>query len=104
MGSLRECGDGCACGPSCGNRRTQLGVTVRLRVVRHREKGWGLHAAEVLRRGQFVCEYAGNATLSPLLRINYKMICKVYHTINAPCQICLVIAPVNRNEESDVIC
>ncbi|BAS74564.1 Os01g0772150 [Oryza sativa Japonica Group] len=59
MGSLRECGDGCACGPSCGNRRTQLGVTVRLRVVRHREKGWGLHAAEVLRRGQFVCEYAG---------------------------------------------
>uniref|UniRef100_A0A0D9YFK0 LOB domain-containing protein n=1 Tax=Oryza glumipatula TaxID=40148 RepID=A0A0D9YFK0_9ORYZ len=59
MGSLRECGDGCACGPLCGNRRTQLGVTVRLRVVRHREKGWGLHAAEVLRRRQFVCEYAG---------------------------------------------
>ncbi|KAL5228354.1 hypothetical protein ABZP36_016619 [Zizania latifolia] len=59
MGSLRECGDGCACGPSCGNRRTQHGVTVRLRVVRHRKKGWGLHAAEVLHRGQFVCEYAG---------------------------------------------
>jgi [histone H3]-lysine36 N-dimethyltransferase SETMAR len=59
MGSLRECGDGCACGPSCGNKRTQCGVAVRLRVVRHMQKGWGLHAAEVLSRRQFVCEYAG---------------------------------------------
>ncbi|XP_047056592.1 histone-lysine N-methyltransferase SUVR3 [Lolium rigidum] len=59
MGTLRECGDGCACGPSCANRRTQRGVTARLRVVRQLKKGWGLHAAEVLRRAQFVCEYAG---------------------------------------------
>uniref|UniRef100_A0ACD5VUW2 Uncharacterized protein n=1 Tax=Avena sativa TaxID=4498 RepID=A0ACD5VUW2_AVESA len=59
MGTLRECGDGCACGPSCENRRTQRGVTVQLRVVRHLKKGWGLHAAQVLRRAQFVCEYAG---------------------------------------------
>uniref|UniRef100_J3L4J0 SET domain-containing protein n=2 Tax=Oryza brachyantha TaxID=4533 RepID=J3L4J0_ORYBR len=59
MGSLRECGEGCPCGPSCGNRRTQRGITVRLRVMRHRKKGWGLHAAEVLRHGRFVCEYAG---------------------------------------------
>ncbi|TVU34942.1 hypothetical protein EJB05_16800, partial [Eragrostis curvula] len=59
MGSLRECGDECACGPSCGNRRTQRGVTVRLRVVRHLQKGWGLHAAEAIGRGLFVCEYAG---------------------------------------------
>ncbi|RCV27563.1 hypothetical protein SEVIR_5G338700v4 [Setaria viridis] len=59
MGSLGECGEGCACGPSCGNRRTQRGVAVRLRVVRHLQKGWGLHAAEALGRRQFVCEYAG---------------------------------------------
>lgn len=59
MGSLSECGDECACGPSCGNKRTQRGVTVRLLVVQHLKKGWGLHAAEALRRGQFVCEYAG---------------------------------------------
>ncbi|KAL6845229.1 hypothetical protein ACP4OV_024724 [Aristida adscensionis] len=59
MGSLRECGDGCACAPSCANRRTQRGVAVRLRVVRHPKKGWGLHAAEALGRGRFVCEYAG---------------------------------------------
>ncbi|KAK3162077.1 hypothetical protein QOZ80_1BG0085080 [Eleusine coracana subsp. coracana] len=59
MGSLMECGGGCVCGPSCGNRRTQQGVVVRLRVVRDLQKGWGLHAAEALGRGQFVCEYAG---------------------------------------------
>nr|CAB3474402.1 unnamed protein product [Digitaria exilis] len=59
MGSLKECGDECACGPACGNRRTQRGVAVRLRVVRDVHKGWGLHAAEALGRGQFVCEYAG---------------------------------------------
>jgi histone-lysine N-methyltransferase SETMAR len=68
MGSLGECGDGCACGPACGNRRTQRGVAVRLRVVRHLQKGWGLHAAEALGRGQFVCEYAGKSrTRSPSL-------------------------------------
>lgn len=66
MGSLRECGDGCACAPSCGNRRTQRGVAVRLRVVRHLHKGWGLHAAEALSRGLFVCEYAGKAEHTPL--------------------------------------
>jgi histone-lysine N-methyltransferase SETMAR len=59
MGSLRECGDGCACGPSCEHRRTQRGVTVQLRVVRQLKKGWGLHAAQALHRAQFVCEYAG---------------------------------------------
>ncbi|KAF7030978.1 hypothetical protein CFC21_042389 [Triticum aestivum] len=59
MASLSECGDGCACGPSCENRRTQRGVTVRLRVVRQLKKGWALHAAEAIHRGQFVCEYAG---------------------------------------------
>jgi histone-lysine N-methyltransferase SETMAR len=67
MGSLGECGDGCACGPSCGNRRTQRGVAVQLRVVRHLQKGWGLHAAEALGRGQFVCEYAGKQNPAPLL-------------------------------------
>ncbi|XP_044974034.1 LOW QUALITY PROTEIN: histone-lysine N-methyltransferase SUVR3 [Hordeum vulgare subsp. vulgare] len=59
MRSLSECGDGCACGPSCENRRTQRGVTVRLRVERQLKKGWALHAAEAIHRGQFVCEYAG---------------------------------------------
>lgn len=53
-----ECGPACA-RPHCGNRVTQGGVTVDLRVVRDERKGWGLFAAEFVPAGQFVCEYAG---------------------------------------------
>ncbi|KAJ1285608.1 hypothetical protein BS78_03G291500 [Paspalum vaginatum] len=73
MGSLRECGDGCACAPSCVNRQTQRGVAVRLRVVRHLQKGWGLHAAEALGRGQFVCEYAGEFLTTEEARRRHKL-------------------------------
>ncbi|KAJ6801270.1 putative histone-lysine N-methyltransferase SUVR3 [Iris pallida] len=58
-GDASECGAGCGCGPGCANRRTQRGVGARLRVVRSANKGWGLHAAETVKSGQFVCEYAG---------------------------------------------
>ncbi|PIN20694.1 histone H3 (Lys9) methyltransferase SUV39H1/Clr4, required for transcriptional silencing [Handroanthus impetiginosus] len=55
----RECGPSCKCGLGCGNRVTQGGVTVRLKMVKDEKKGWGLYAAEFIPRGQFVCEYAG---------------------------------------------
>ncbi|KAI8562708.1 hypothetical protein RHMOL_Rhmol03G0055400 [Rhododendron molle] len=55
----RECGPSCRCGVECGNRVTQGGVSVRLRVVKDERKGWGLRAGQLIRRGQFVCEYAG---------------------------------------------
>ncbi|KAA8518366.1 hypothetical protein F0562_015751 [Nyssa sinensis] len=55
----RECGLSCRCGLECGNRSTQRGVSVRLKIVKNRRKGWGLHADQLIRRGQFVCEYAG---------------------------------------------
>jgi hypothetical protein len=49
-----------------GNRPTQ-------RVVRHLQKGWGLHAAEALGRGQFVCEYAGKLNiLVSLLSLSFQ--------------------------------
>lgn len=59
MGSLRECGANCLCGMECANRKTQRGIRVRLKIVRDLNKGWGLHADQVLRRGEFICEYAG---------------------------------------------
>ncbi|KAK2995256.1 hypothetical protein RJ640_012024 [Escallonia rubra] len=55
----RECGPSCACGSGCGNRVTLKGVSVKLKVVRDRRKGWGLHADDFIPYGQFVCEYAG---------------------------------------------
>lgn len=38
---------------------TQGGVSVQLKIVKDERKGWGLRAGELIRRGQFVCEYAG---------------------------------------------
>ena len=38
-----ECGPSCGCGLECGNRLTQRGVSVRLKIVRDRRKGWGLY-------------------------------------------------------------
>ncbi|CAN6464999.1 unnamed protein product [Victoria cruziana] len=54
-----ECGDSCSCGLDCPNRVTRRGVAVKLRIVKHSEKGWGVHAAQLIPRGEFVCEYAG---------------------------------------------
>ncbi|RDX87408.1 Histone-lysine N-methyltransferase SUVR3, partial [Mucuna pruriens] len=55
----RECGLGCRCGPECGNRFTRNGVAVRVKIVRDERKGWGLHAHQFIRKGDFVFEYAG---------------------------------------------
>lgn len=60
MGLLRECGFGCGCGSDCGNRATQLGVRIRVKVVKDPKKGWGLHADQFVMKGSFICEYAGN--------------------------------------------
>ncbi|XP_057506087.1 histone-lysine N-methyltransferase SUVR3 [Actinidia eriantha] len=55
----RECGPSCRCSVECGNRVTQGGISVRLKIVRDKRKGWGLCADERIGRGQFVCEYTG---------------------------------------------
>ncbi|KAJ7971945.1 Histone-lysine N-methyltransferase [Quillaja saponaria] len=56
---VRECGSSCRCGLECGNRLSQKRITIRLKVVRDRRKGWGLHSDQLIQKGQFVCEYAG---------------------------------------------
>ncbi|XP_050370988.1 histone-lysine N-methyltransferase SUVR3 [Argentina anserina] len=58
-GVVFECGPGCGCGLSCGNRLSQRGIRVKLKIVRDRRKGWGLFADQFIPKGQFVCEYAG---------------------------------------------
>ena len=60
---MSECGPGCGCGLNCENRVTQRGVSVGLKIVRDEKKGWGLHAAQFIPKGQFVCEYAGTIFL-----------------------------------------
>ncbi|KAF5725741.1 histone-lysine N-methyltransferase SUVR3-like [Tripterygium wilfordii] len=59
LGIVSECGPICGCGVECGNRLTQRGVSVKLKIVRDRRKGWSLFADQLIQQGQFVCEYAG---------------------------------------------
>ncbi|KAG6383671.1 hypothetical protein SASPL_156564 [Salvia splendens] len=40
-----ECRPSCKCDSLCGNRATQCGVNLRLKIVKHEKKGWGLYAA-----------------------------------------------------------
>lgn len=56
---MAECGPSCRCGLECGNRLTQRGVSVRLKIIKDLKKGWGLYADQLIHQGQFVCEYAG---------------------------------------------
>lgn len=58
-----ECGPACRCSLRCTNRCTQRGLSAKVKVVRHRQKGWCLHAAENIERGAFICQYAGKTCL-----------------------------------------
>ncbi|KAI3743370.1 hypothetical protein L1987_61077 [Smallanthus sonchifolius] len=58
-GLIWECGSGCKCGSGCRNRVSQTGVSVRVNIVRSVRKGWGLHADQFIKDGEFICEYAG---------------------------------------------
>ncbi|KAG9452084.1 hypothetical protein H6P81_004988 [Aristolochia fimbriata] len=56
---MTECGMSCNCELDCANRLTQRGVSVRLKIVKDKSKGWGLYANQFIQSGKFVCEYAG---------------------------------------------
>lgn len=56
---VNECGSGCGCGSDCPNRVTQKGVLVRLKIVRDEKKGWCLCSDQLIKKDQFICEYAG---------------------------------------------
>lgn len=56
----RECGLDCLCGMECGNRVSQNGVNVRVKIVWcGGGKGWGLFANQVVRKEEFLFQYAG---------------------------------------------
>ncbi|KAL1291987.1 histone-lysine N-methyltransferase SUVR3 isoform X1 [Arachis ipaensis] len=65
-----ECGPGCGCGPECGNRLTQNGIAVRVKIVRDARKGWCLHSDQWIRKEEFLFEYA----VYPIHHTNVKLI------------------------------
>jgi histone-lysine N-methyltransferase SETMAR len=54
-----ECGAECRCPSSCPNRVVSQGLRTPLSVFKTVDRGWGVRTQDTLRRGQFVCEYAG---------------------------------------------
>ncbi|GAQ77873.1 Putative histone H3 (Lys9) methyltransferase [Klebsormidium nitens] len=87
-----ECGPACRCGAECSNRVTQRGIAARVKVVRHRQKGWCLHAAEDIRRGAFVCQYAGELlTNAEANRRHLIYDCPEYHSSGRPPPALLVV-------------
>lgn len=41
---------------------------MKLKIVRDLKKGWGLHADQFVKKGEFICEYAGiNSFIQSLL-------------------------------------
>ncbi|KXJ17444.1 Histone-lysine N-methyltransferase SETMAR [Exaiptasia diaphana] len=54
-----ECNSQCSCSHSCSNRLVQNGIMMNLEVFSASNKGWGLQTLQDIKKGQFVCEYAG---------------------------------------------
>ncbi|KAI6687018.1 hypothetical protein NL676_032931 [Syzygium grande] len=69
---VSECGPGCGCGLECGNRASQRGVEVRLKIARDKKKGWCLFTDQAIEKGRFVCEYAGELLMMKEARAQQK--------------------------------
>ncbi|ESO95699.1 hypothetical protein LOTGIDRAFT_116536 [Lottia gigantea] len=56
---ILECNSNCSCSKTCHNRLVQKGIQIKLEVFDAGIKGLGLRTLEIIPRGTFVCEYAG---------------------------------------------
>ncbi|XP_078175707.1 SET domain protein 20 isoform X1 [Carex rostrata] len=100
LGVFKECGESCRCGLMCENRRTQAGIRIRLKIVRNERKGWGLHAIEAIRKGDFVCEYAGEYLTTEEARIRLK----TYDELSSKGRISPALLVVREHLPSGKVC
>ncbi|KAH3844876.1 hypothetical protein DPMN_087142 [Dreissena polymorpha] len=56
---LQECNSNCTCSEDCLNRVVRKGIKIRMEVFESDGKGLGVKVLETVRKGQFLCEYAG---------------------------------------------
>lgn len=59
IGPIAECHARCKCEPNCGNRLVQNGPLRCLTVREAADKGLGLFTSKLIKKHQFICEYAG---------------------------------------------
>ncbi|RUS25391.1 hypothetical protein BC938DRAFT_472239 [Jimgerdemannia flammicorona] len=66
---IYECNSSCACPPTCPNRLVQHGCRVPMRVFHTgTARGWSVQVMRAVRRGEFVCEYAGEVVRAREIR------------------------------------
>jgi len=68
---IYECHEKCQCFTTCSNVLVQKGPHPQLQVFATPLKGWGLRATVDLRKGMFVCEYAGEIISPEEARIRF---------------------------------
>ena len=59
MKPIHECNKHCNCSKECINTIVQLGICVELQIITTENRGLGLKSLGAIKKGQFVCEYAG---------------------------------------------
>lgn len=58
-GPIVECNSNCSCRENCGNKLVQKGPLNCLSIVQSEGRGLGLSTSGLIKKGQFICEYAG---------------------------------------------
>lgn len=65
---ILECNEFCECSSTCGNRLVQFGPREHLSVFQTDVRGLGLKTDAFVKRGSFICEYAGELISSEVAK------------------------------------
>ena len=69
-----ECNSVCLCALSCPNRVVQRGLAYKLEVFTTRDKGCGVRALEIISKGSYLIDYAGDVLSheEAIMRMKFK--------------------------------
>lgn len=69
---IYECNVNCSCNAYCKNRLVQHGPRKNLQIIKcDSKKGLGLTTKQLVRRGMFICEYAGEVITKEIAEIRF---------------------------------
>lgn len=74
---IYECNSRCKCsGSLCGNRLVQFGPRLNLTITDAGKKGYGLTTTRDLKKGNFICEYAGEIISKKQAEVRHRQNCR----------------------------
>lgn len=71
--SIFECNSSCTCPSTCPNRVVQHGTRKKLMVFHTDKKGFAVKCREIVRKGEFVCSYAGDVIRTEMVEKRREM-------------------------------